>query len=198
MLIVVRHGRTEHNATGKLLGRLDPPLDELGRRQAIALAAAVGPIDRLISSPLQRARETAGAFGADVEIDHRWIELDYGDLDGTPLTELPIDMWQRWRGDITLRPPGGETLVELGERVGAALDELSTSDAARTGTVVVVTHVSPVKAAAAWALGVGQEIAWHLWVAPASITRIAVTPDGALMHAFNAVAHLDGVEPRPS
>ncbi|HEY6532812.1 MAG TPA: histidine phosphatase family protein [Acidimicrobiales bacterium] len=198
MLIVVRHGRTEHNATGRLLGRLDPPLDELGRRQAKALADAVGPVDRVISSPLLRTRETAEGFGAEVEIDERWIELDYGELDGAPLGAVPPELWQEWRDDITMRPPGGETLVELGERVWSALDDLATHGTASERTTVVVTHVSPVKAAVAWALGVGQEITWRLWVAPASITRIGTTPHGGILHTFNEIAHLDGVVPPES
>ena len=125
MLIVVRHGRTAHNASGLLLGRLDPPLDELGRAQAAALAAEVGPVDRVISSPLLRTRETAEAFGHDVEIDERWIELDYGEYDGMPLGEVPAEIWARWRADVDFCPPGGETLRQLGVRVCAALDELA-------------------------------------------------------------------------
>jgi broad specificity phosphatase PhoE len=200
VLIVVRHGRTEANAAGRLLGRLDPPLDELGRRQAAALAAAVGPVDRVISSPLRRARETAEALaasaasGIDVEVDDRWIELDYGAFDGTPLGAVPPETWQEWREDVTFRPPGGETLVELGDRVGSALDELAAHGSAGERTTVVVTHVSPVKAAVAWTLGVGHEVSWRIWVAPASITRIGTTPHGGILHTFNEVAHLDGIE----
>ena len=82
MLIVVRHGRTDANASGLLLGRrLDPGLDALGEQQAAALAAAVPRPARVISSPLQRTRQTAAAFGCPVEVDERWIELDYGALD---------------------------------------------------------------------------------------------------------------------
>ena len=62
MLHIVRHGRTDHNASGLLLGRIDPPLDALGQQQAAALASAIGPVDRVISSPLLRTRETASAF----------------------------------------------------------------------------------------------------------------------------------------
>jgi len=76
VLVIVRHGRTDHNAAGLLLGRLDPPLDPLGRDQAAALAAALGPVDRVIASPLRRATETASAFGRPIEIDERWIEVD--------------------------------------------------------------------------------------------------------------------------
>lgn len=190
MLIVVRHGRTAHNASGLLLGRLDPPLDELGRRQAAALAAALGPVDRVISSPLARTRETAAAFGVEVELDERWIELDYGELDGQPLGAVPPETWRQWRSDPGFTPPGGESLRELGQRVAEACEELAAAGAAEDRTTVVVTHVSPVKAAVVWALGIGDETVWRLWVAPASVTRIGLTPRGGVLHSFNETAHL--------
>lgn len=192
MLIVVRHGRTDANASGLLLGRrLDPGLDPLGRRQAVALAAALPGAARVISSPLLRTRETAAAFGRPLELDERWIELDYGSLDGTPLRDVPADVWAAWQADPTLAPGGGESLVELGDRVRAACADLA-ADAAHTD-VVVVTHVSPVKAALAWALGVGDEVSWRAYVAPASITRIATAGRRPSLHAFNGCAHLDAL-----
>lgn len=193
MLIVVRHGRTPANASGLLLGRrLDPGLDDLGRRQVDALAQALPAPDRVISSPLLRTRETAAAFGHPVELDDRWIELDYGTLDGTPLRDVPVEVWAAWRADPDLAPGGGESLAVLGERVRSACDELA--DEAAERDVLVVTHVSPVKAALAWALGVGDEVAWRAFVAPASITRIAITVEGRpSLHVFNGCTHLDGL-----
>lgn len=191
MLTVVRHGRTEANRAGLLLGRLDVALDPLGERQARAVAAAVGPADRVVCSPLQRTRATASAWGAPVEVDERWVELDYGSFDGTPLHEVPGDVWQRWRSDLDYAPPGGESLRALGERVRAACDDLVAE--AREGHVVVVTHVSPIKAAAAWAIGAGDEVSWRMFVSPASVTRIAVTDRGPSLHGFNVTSHLDGL-----
>jgi broad specificity phosphatase PhoE len=192
VLIVVRHGRTEANASGLLLGRrLDPALDEVGERQANALAAVLPASARVISSPLLRTRQTAAALGRPVEVDERWIELDYGDLDGTPLRDVPADVWAAWRSDPTLAPGGGESLADLGERVRSACDDLVEEAAARD--VIVVTHVSPVKAALAWALGVGDEVAWRAYVAPASITEIATGRSQPSLHAFNGCAHLGGL-----
>lgn len=192
MLIVVRHGRTDANAAGLLLGRrLDPALDELGERQALALAAALPGPARVIASPLQRTRQTAAAFGQPVEIDERWIELDYGELDGTPLRDVPATVWATWRADPSLAPGGGESLVDLGVRVRAACGELAEEASRRD--IVIVTHVSPVKAALAWALGVGDEVSWRAFVAPASITRIATSGPQPSLHSFNGCAHLDGL-----
>ena len=124
MLIVVRHGRTTANREGRLLGRLDVDLDDHGRRQADAVAAAVGPVDRVITSPLARTRQTAEAWGVDVEVDERWIELDYGEFDGVPMRDIDGDVWARWRSDAHFAPPRGESLATLGERVRSACDEL--------------------------------------------------------------------------
>lgn len=195
MLIVVRHGRTEANASGLLLGRLDVDLDDVGRAQAAALATAVGPVDRILSSPLARTRATAAAWGAafgghPVEVDERLIELDYGAFDGCPITDVPVETWDQWRGDLDFTPPGGESLAAMGRRVRSCCDELA--DAGRDGKVVLVTHVSPIKAIVAWALGVGDEVAWRMFVAPASITTIGWGRAGPSLHSFNDTRHLDG------
>lgn len=191
MLTLVRHGRTEANRSGLLLGRIDVDLDPLGEAQAAAVARHVGAADRVVCSPLARTRATAAAWGAPVEVDERWIELDYGELDGTPLRDVDAALWRRWRSDVSFAPLGGESLQALGERVRAACEDLV--DAAREDHVVVVTHVSPIKAAAAWAMGVGDEVSWRMFVAPASVTRIAVGDRGPSLHGFNDVAHLADV-----
>lgn len=192
-LYIVRHGRTEANAGGLLLGRADPSLDDTGRMQAEASAAALPAGARVVSSPLRRCVETARVMASEPEIDERFVELDYGELDLTPLRDIPAEVWARWRADIDFRPPGGETLRELGVRVGAGLDELAVD--AVDGDVVVVTHVSPVKAALAWALGVGDEISWRSFVAQASITKIGVSDRGPSLHSFNSEAHLTDLSP---
>jgi broad specificity phosphatase PhoE len=194
-LFVVRHGRTEANASGLLLGRADPQLDDVGWQQASDMASVLPTGARVVSSPLRRCTETAsviadrGEPGVPVETDDRLVELDYGELDLRPLAEVPAATWAQWRSDPDFRPPGGETLNELASRVGASLEELVTDDTTRD--VVVVTHVSPVKAALAWALGVGIGISWRSFVAQASITRIAVGERGPSLHTFNSVAHLE-------
>ena len=195
MIIVVRHGRTASNASGLLLGRQDPPLDEAGRAQAAAMAATLAGIDRVVSSPLLRTRQTAEAVaevaGTEVEVDERFIELDYGEWDGRPVADVAVEEWAEWQADLGFAPPGGESLASLGARVREGLDELVAE--ARDRDVVVVTHVSPVKAAVAWALGVGDETSWRMFVTPASIARIAVRGDGSRsLLSFGEVAHLHG------
>jgi probable phosphoglycerate mutase len=191
VLILVRHGRTAANAAGLLQGRLDNPLDEVGHAQAAAIAAALGPVDQVITSPLQRAHSTARAIGGDVVVDERWVELDYGLFDGKEQGDLAADVWDHWRADPEYAPPGGESLAELDRRVSLALEELALD--ARHRDVVVVSHVSPIKAAIAWAVGstVGT-MSWRCRLDVASICRIAVTPRGPVMVSFNETAHLAG------
>ena len=188
MLIIVRHGRTAANAAGELLGHRDVALDDTGRAQARALAATIGTVDLVVSSPLLRARDTAAAFGAPTEIDDRWIELDYGEWDGIANAEIGPERWAAWRADLDFAPPGGESLRALGSRVRAACDDLARR--ATRDVIVVVTHVSPIKAALGWTLGAGDEVSWRCFVAPASIMRVALGPAGASLRSFNETAHL--------
>jgi broad specificity phosphatase PhoE len=188
VLVLVRHGQTEANARGLLLGRADPPLSELGRRQAAALAARVPEVARIVASPLTRTVETARAFGRPVETDERWIELDYGSFDGRSAADVPADVWKAWRADPHYVPGGGESLATLGLRVREACEELLGE--ARTRDVIVVSHVSPIKAALAWALSVGDDVAWHLFVQVASIARVVIGPWGPTVHSFNEVVDL--------
>ena len=183
MLLLVRHGETEPNRLGRFLGRSDPPLTELGRQQARALAEVLPAPTLVISSPLQRARDTASAFGQPVQVDDRWTELDYGELDGHVPSDVPEPVWKRWRSDVHYGPHGAETLAALGVRVRAACDAVAV--AARTSTVVVVTHVSPIKAALAWALEVPDTIAWRMYVEDAGVSRIDLDERGPVVRWFN-------------
>ncbi len=199
-LVVVRHGRTAANARGLLLGRLDVPLDDLGRAQAAQVAGAVlaqaarthTPVAAVVSSPLERTRRTAEAFGLPVRIDERLIELDYGTLDGTPLADVPPEVWADWQADPDFRPPGcSESLAAVQERVERACEDWA-AVARVEGAVVLVTHVSPLKAAVGWAMGIGAGAAWTTHVDPASVTRIAVGGGRRVLRTFNETAHLGG------
>ena len=191
MIHVVRHGRTASNAAGLLLGRLDPELDELGERQAAALAAALPRPGILVSSPLTRTMQTAGYFGVDIRPDDRALELDYGEWDGRPVADVTPEEWAAWRTDPTFAPPGGESLAEVGRRVRRLLDDI-VEEAGDRADVVIVTHVSPLKSALAWALGVGDEVSWRAFVSPASITSIDVRRGSPTLVTFNDVGHLVG------
>ena len=192
MLILVRHGRTALNAQRRLQGRSDHDLDDVGRFQAEAIArmlnAEYGDDLRIVSSPLRRAVATAEAFGRPVEIDGRWIEIDYGVLEGTPVADVNSDTWAQWRQDPDFAPEGGESHRALYARVREACSALV--ETAREGPVVVVSHVSPIKAGVAWALGMGESVAWRAFVEQASVSRIGIDRAGPILRSFNEVHHL--------
>ena len=185
MLHVVRHGRTEVNAAGKLLGRGDPELDQTGREQAEELANRLGEVDLVISSPLKRTMETASYISNTVETDPRWLELDYGELEGRSIESVDTAIWENWRSDVNWVPDGGESLSALGIRVAEACDEIA--EISKDKEIVVVTHVSPIKATLAWVLGLDAEVSWKCHVSPGSSMSIKIGQYGAVLHNFNLV-----------
>jgi broad specificity phosphatase PhoE len=192
VLALVRHGETAANADGRLLGRADPSLTALGHEQADRLAVALAPSkpSAIVSSPLRRARQSAEAIadlaGMAVEVDERLVELDYGEWDGRTFAELPPGAAARWRDDLHFTPPGGESLAAVRKRVAPCCEELL----ARGGLVIAVSHVSPIKAAVSWALGVGDETGWRMLLGLASITRLELRQGRPCLVGFNDTAHL--------
>jgi broad specificity phosphatase PhoE len=193
MIVFVRHGQTAVNKEGRLQGRLDPPLTDLGREQArLAAEGLAGCGARLVvTSPLSRAAETGRAIaevvGAPLEHDARLLELDYGEWDGRKFAEISDAEWQRWRNDPSFEPPGGESLVSVGARIADFCDEHLRSEE----TVVAVSHVSPIKAAVIYALGIGDEATWRMHLDVASFTRIGRRGDGPpFLAGYNDTAHL--------
>ncbi len=193
MLHLVRHGESTANEAGILAGRIDVELTPRGRQQAQAAGALLGKVRELRSSSLGRAIATAGLLlpGEVLEVDDRFIELDYGHYDGWVMTEIPREFWKSWRTDTTFRPEGGESLADLRTRVAGALEELFAEDGAgarsHDGDVVIVSHVSPIKAAVAWTLGVDDEVVWRMHLSNASVTSIGWGPSGPVLHTFNGL-----------
>ncbi len=109
--------------------------------------------------------------------------MDYGDLDTQPATSVPDDVWQRWHADADFVPAGGEPLSAVASRVRDACLELMAD--ARSSDVLVVSHVSPVKAAVTWALGVQPTVAWRMWLDDGAVCRIRIDGDTAVLTAFN-------------
>ena len=191
MLILLRHGQTTANAQARLQGRIDLPLDDVGVQQATKCGEYIRqhfPNAHIVSSPLLRAVQTAEQIRRDVNIDNRFIELDYGDWDGVSIREVDQQQWTQWRHDPHFRPPNGETLVELDVRVRPALEELFAESKERD--IVVVSHVSPIKSAITWALGVGPEVTWRCHLDRASICRVSHGARGPSLSGMNETAHL--------
>ena len=206
--MLVRHGQSEANAIGLLVGRTDSPLSELGQLQAAAIAGALASrgtsTARILTSPLQRADEhrrgDRGCLrpsgrareGPAVDLDERFVELDYGELDGTCHPTC------RPRSGTTGAPrsPGVRQAARPSRRFEPewAPPARSSRPKRPARDVVVVTHLSPVRAAVTWALGGGPEMSWRLSLGVASITRISTgDPLGPVLVGFNDRAHLSGL-----
>ena len=192
LLTLVRHGQTAANAQNLLQGHINHPLDEVGLAQVSLLGGAlqkISPVSRVVASPLQRAQQTAQAITQglsqhiEVETDPRWIELNYGDFDGQPVSSVSPEQWATWRTDEHFRPPHGETLAELSVRVHDAIDALLADSV--SAHIVVVSHVSPIKAAVAWALGVGVEVSWRTALDRASMTTVRLDAKHPALKTFN-------------
>ena len=195
MIVFARHGQTAPNRDGLVLGRADPELTEEGHRQAALLGAALAgePVVAIRSSPLMRARQTAEAIaaacGVPVTTDERLLEIDWGTWEGRPAGSLAVADVDRWRADDGTAPEG-ESLDSLSRRVESFCVETLEEE----GLVVAVSHVSPIKAATAWALGVEGTVAWRMFLGLASITRVGRGRTSPLLLSFNETAHLRPAE----
>lgn len=187
MLYLVRHGRTAANAQNRFQGRLDLPLDEVGERQAAAMADYVrslsAGIDEVWCSSTLRATQTAAHYGVEPTIDDRWIEVNFGIYEGRPIGELPQSVWDSWREDEHFAPEGGESFGSVAARVKAACDEILARSADHD--IVVVSHMTPIKTAVAWALDTPLDIMFHTQLSHGALCRIGLGAHGALLHSFN-------------
>jgi broad specificity phosphatase PhoE len=210
-LALVRHGQSELNVRGALVGRSDPSLTELGRAQAAAAGRflllewgrAPSSEVTVLTSPLERARNTAdiivetfleaGLAVGPVTVEERLLELDYGEYDGLLPADLDTETWAAWRRGRSFRPPGGESLAELQSRCEGLFDEMQTRALldANVGRIVAVSHVSPIKAAVAWALGTGPEVSWRLHLSVGAVTRVRLGGGGPAVLSFGERPSLD-------
>ena len=178
-LLLLRHGQTELSVHRRYSGRGNPPLTELGRQQASAAAAYVaarGGIAAVISSPLQRAQDTASAaakaLGLDVTVDDDLIETDFGDWEGLTFLEAADrdpELHRQWLADTSVTPPGGESFDAVARRVRRARDRIIAEHG--EATVLVVSHVTPIKTMLRLALDAGPGILYRLHLDLASLSR---------------------------
>jgi probable phosphoglycerate mutase len=178
VIILIRHGQTTTNAQRLLVGRSDPGLTELGERQAIALRPLLTRVREVWTSPLQRARSTAALAFPDVDgvVMESFIEVDYGSLDGQSLSVVSEEQWRAFEHDHNTAFGDGESLASVDQRVHAELDRLLLDPTSllhsSTTDLAIVTHMSPIKSAVTWALGVPGSAAWRMNLRNASITTI--------------------------
>jgi broad specificity phosphatase PhoE/ribonuclease HI len=196
--ILIRHGVTP-NTERKLFcgsGGTDPGLTDTGRDQAQRAADWVRrneAVDAIYASPLRRTQETAGAvadaLGLEVVLEPGVAEVAFGDWDGRTFKEI-FEQWpnemQSWLDSPAVPPPNGESMEATRARTLAARDRLVAAHPEQT--VVVVSHVTPIKLLVAEALGAPLEAIYRMDLAPASITSLQWWPDGgASMRNFSFV-----------
>ncbi|MBO9524257.1 MAG: bifunctional RNase H/acid phosphatase [Nocardioidaceae bacterium] len=184
-LILVRHGVTDHT-TRKLfsggLGGANPGLNDEGRAQVRATAEWLSPmaeqVDALISSPVRRTRESADilgeVLGQQVLVEDGVAEMEFGDWDGLSFAEIQEkfpDELSSWLGDLEYAPGGGESFRSVEGRVLAGRDRIIEAWEGRT--VVVVSHVTPIKVLVADALGAPLDALFKMELSPASVTVIS-------------------------
>ncbi|MGH9165766.1 MAG: MSMEG_4193 family putative phosphomutase [Acidimicrobiales bacterium] len=195
--LFVRHGRTP--TTGQVLpGRAAGlHLADEGRTQAEAAAerlAALKKVDAVYASPLERARETAAPIarrlGLKVSVDKGLLECDFGEWTGAELKVLGRK--PEWaavqRHPSGFRFPGGESFAEMQTRMVTAVARLTERHPG--GTIVLVSHADPIKAAVAHAAGTHLDLFQRLVISPCSVTAIAYAATGPVVLAVNCVGTL--------
>lgn len=171
-LLLVRHGSTP--AVRRAAFPLDEPLDVTARSAAAAAAESIGTVDAAYTSPARAAVGTALALGTDPVVEPALTDCDPGRWRGRTLAdvqEAEPDALADWLADPDAAPHGGENLTSVSLRVGAWLDMQRHLP---PGRFVAVTHAAPIKAAAAYVLGLTHEATTRLDIAPLSVTEVSV------------------------
>ena len=209
-IVLVRHGRTALTEARKISGGDgdDPELSEVGVLDAHAVAKALGqigakgpwqriaPISAIVSSPMKRTKQTAEIiaknFGLQVTENENLREISFGGWDGLSHEEAQLqdpELWQSWRGSWTASPPNGESLEVFDGRLQLARQQIVERHAGKT--VVVVSHVMPIRGFLRWAFDAAAASYWRPQVAPCSISMIRVWGDEtAEVVTVNHTAHL--------
>ena len=206
-LVVIRHGSTDSTSANLIAGGdgEDVGLNEKGAREATFAADAVAPllkffdlppVTSIIHSPMKRTTQTAEAlFGTEGVVgisDERLREIAFGDWDGMSMNAMEIESSQelaKWRASTSQRPPGGESILDLEDRVSALVSEAVLENQGRT--VVLVTHMMPSRVIAKLAQRSADSTYWNINFAPGGISIYRFFGTGFVeTFAINSCAHL--------
>lgn len=196
--LLLRHGQTEMSIDKRFSGVSDPPLTDVGQAQAAAAAArlAGSGATAVVCSPLLRTRETArhvaDALGLDVVVEEGLRETDFGDWEGYTFADVKAK-WPRelgaWLADTSVAPPFGESFDATATRVRQARDRVLAAYGGQT--VVVVSHVTPIKTLLRFALDAPPAALFRLHLDLASISQVLWHADGsAVVRSMNDTGHL--------
>ena len=197
--VLLRHGQTALSVEKRFSGHGNPPLTALGRSQAADAAVRLArTFDStkpalIVSSPLDRARQTAAAvvdvLGGRVIVDERLIETDFGAWEGLTFGEIQADAPEElaaWLASPDVAPPGGESFTSVAARVAALREDWIAGYPG--GVVLAVSHVSPIKSFARLALDAGPSVLYRSHLDLCGISTIDWYSDGpASLRGWNAL-----------
>ena len=195
---LIRHGETAENLQMRYLGTRDESLTKNGMQQARQAADAMAqiPVRIVISSPLRRAADTAGliqkACGVELRLDQRLAEGSFGSWEGLTRSDVvrrggeDAEMLVRWESDASFAPPGGESLESIHRRAVNAAEEFKREFAG--SSLVLVSHVGPIKAILAHVLGLRLLDCRRLFLDPGTVT-VVDWGERPLLRLFNSHAH---------
>jgi broad specificity phosphatase PhoE len=182
-IYLVRHGETEWSRARRHTGRTDVPLSPVGEAEAKALGQHLRglEVDRVLSSPLARAVDTAklAGFGDGLETTDALLEFDYGDYEGltTPQIRAVRPGWDLFRDGC----PGGETVQAAADRARPLLGELAAAD----GRVLLFSHGHQLRILTACYLGLPPEAARHLFLGTASLSVLGTEHEWPALLLWN-------------
>jgi len=197
-LLLIRHAATVWTAQERFQGQTDIPLSPHGRRQATALAQRLmaETLCGLYASDLQRAWDTARAIAAPhalpVHADPRWREMAFGRWEGLTYADIQqqdaqsLAAWER--DQLHSATPGGETLLQMAQRVRVAYASILANS--QDKTVGLVAHGGPLQLLLCLALGLPPQAYWQFAVSPASLSELCVYEQGAILTRLNDTHHL--------
>jgi probable phosphoglycerate mutase len=192
--VLLRHGQTPMSVEKRFSGAVEASLTDVGQAQVVATAQRLDGVtfDAVYCSPLKRARQTADALGRDYAVDEDLREAEFGAWEGLTFGEVRErypDELDAWLADPSVPPPGGESIVASVARVVAARDRIAAAHPG--GTVLVVTHVTPIKGLVQRALDAPPTVLYRLHLDLASLTTVDWYADGpAVLRGFNDVNHV--------
>jgi broad specificity phosphatase PhoE len=195
-ILLIRHGSTD--LLGRVLyGRMPGVfLNAEGRRQTGELASTLKArysLDKIVSSPLERAVETAeliaNATGSAITIDDGITEVDSGSWTGKTFKDLnALDHWRQYNRRRSLTcPPGGETMMDVQSRSWRALQKMIDLQNTSSDTCALVTHGDVIRCLLVLFLGMSIDHIHRLEIAPASLTEVNLGPDGPKVNCLNGV-----------
>lgn len=198
--LLLRHGQTEMSIDKRFSGVSDPPLTDVGQAQAAGAAKRLADCGAtaVVCSPLLRTRETArhvaDVLGLEVVVEEGFRETDFGDWEGYTFGEVK-QKWPRelaaWLADSSVAPPFGESFDATATRVRQARDRVLAAYGGQT--VVVVSHVTPIKTLLRFALEAPPSALYRLHLDLASLSQVLWHADGsAVVRSMNETAHLPG------